>query len=162
MNAQEQLERVTARMRAAGYDITPAVDLGGTTALLGHISQFRLRWMATRLHLLVYVTTVPSVTVDGLEQLTRLSLEHAVAAKGELRGLQVAVATLALQIGDEVTEGAQRYAQHQIVRKYAAFGWPVALDAGSGAVYRHTGRPAIGAIYTAWMKQQVDAVTTDR
>lgn len=157
MGARHQLEQVAGRLAGAGFTVTPDVWVDGTTALMGHLSEFRWRWAATRVHLLVYAQAVDTVTTDGLEHFTRTCLDHAIAAKGELRGLQVGVAVVPLQIG-RVEDGARRYAQHEIVRRYGAFAWPVAVDAGTGTVARHAGRPAVGAFYTSWMRQQIDAV----
>lgn len=159
MDPQQRLQEVAARLEAAGYAVTPSVDVEGTTALVGHTSTFRWRWMATRMHLLVYAQAVEAVTIDGLERFSFAALEDALAAKGRLRGLQVGVAVAPVQIGARVEPGARRYAQHEIMRRYGAFAWPVAVDAASGAVSRHVGRPAIGAIYTSWLRGQIDAVT---
>lgn len=149
-------------MAGAGFTVTPTTHSDGTTGLVGHMSQFRLRWMAVRIHLLVYVQTVDTVTIDGLERFTLASMQRAIAAKGALRGLQVGVAVAPIQIGASVTDGARRYAQHQILLRHGAFAWPVAIDATSGEVHRHTGRPLAGWIYTKWMREQVDTVTIGR
>lgn len=162
MEPQQRLEQTAAHLAGAGFSVTPSAQIDGTTALVGHTSEFRWRWMAVRMHLLVYVQTVDTVTIDGLERFALASMEHALAAKGTLRGLQVGVAVAPVQIGASVGDGARRYAEHQILRRYGAFAWPVAIDATSGQVSRHTGRPAAGAIYTTWMRQQVDAVTLGR
>lgn len=159
MGPQQQLEKVGARMAEAGYEVTPSAVVGGTPALVGHTSEFRWQWMATRLHLLVCVQTVDTVTADALERFTQASLEHALASKGALRGFQVGVAAAPVLIGARVDDGARHYAEHRLVRRYGAFAWPVAIDASTGQVHRHTGRPKIGGIYAAWMREQIDAVT---
>ena len=162
MDPQVHLERVAVRMTAAGFDVTPSLHVAGTAVLLGQTSAFRWRWMATRLHLLMYVQAGGAVTVDRLEQLTVATMEHALASKGALRGLQVGVAAVPVLIGAQVDEGARQYAEHHILRRYAGFAWPVVIDATSGAVHRHTGRPAVGSFYTSWMKEQIDTATLDR
>lgn len=161
MDPQQRLAQVATRMAGAGYTVTPTVEIGDETALMGHISQFRWRWMATRLHLLVYAQAVDIVTIDRLERFSHRTLEHALAAKGTFVGLQVGVAVAPVLVGARVEPGAARYAQHQIARRFGAFAWPVTVDSASGSVSRHAGRPAIGAIYTSWMRRQIDAVTAD-
>lgn len=162
MDPQQRLEQVAARLAGADFAVTPNEQIAGTTALVGHTSEFRWRWMATRMHLLIYVQTIDTVTIDGLERFALACTEHALATKGALRGLQIGVAVAPVQIGAHVEDGAQRYAQRQILNRFGAFAWPVAIDATSGEVFRHVGRPAIGAIYTSWMRRQVDAVTLGR
>lgn len=159
MDPQQRLEQVTARLTASGYEVTPNAQIGGATTVRGHTSTFRWRWLATRVHLLVYVQTVDTVTTDGLERFAVAAMEDALARKGGMRGMQVGVAVVPLQIGARVDDGARRFAEHQILRRYAAFTWPVAMDAPTGQASRHLGRPAIGGLYTSWMRQQIDTVT---
>lgn len=162
MDPQQHLTAITARMAEAGFTVTPEVPLAGTHVLMGQTTQFRWSWMATRMYLLAYVQTVDTVTAAGLESFGLACLEHALAAKGALRGLQVGVAAVPIQIGAHVEDAARELAERKIQRRYAAFSWPVAIDASSGKVSRHTGRPAIGAAYSSWMREQIDAVTIDR
>lgn len=162
MDPQQRLAEVAGRLADAGYALRPSAEVGDTTALVAQTSQFRWRWMATRLYLLFYVQAVETVSVDGLERFASAALADAVAAKGRLPGLQVGVAVVPVQIGATVANGARRYAQHQILRGYAAFAWPVTIAAADGAVSRHLGRPAVGAVYTSWLRRRIDEITAAR
>lgn len=155
---QQRVAQVARRLTDAGYSVRPVVEIGDELALLGHTSQFRWRWMATRLHLMVYVQAVDTVTIDRLERFSHGCLEHALAAKGTRLGFHV-LAVAPVLVGARVEPGAASYAQHQIVRRFGAFAWPVAVDATSGAVSRHAGRPYIGAAFTPWLRRQLDAAT---
>ena len=45
------------------------------------------------------------------------------------------------------------------MRDFAAFAWPVAVDVSTGDRFSHEGRPALGAIYTGWMREQIAFAT---
>lgn len=158
MDPQQRLTQVVARLSEAGYSVTPSAAIFDMTALVGYTSQFHWKWMV-RIHRLVYVQMVDTVTVDGLARFSAACMEHALAAKGAFRGLQVGVAVIPIQIGARVEPGGHQYAQQQILRQMGAFAWPVALDATTGEASRHTGHPLIGMFFTSWMRKQVDAVT---
>ena len=146
---------VGARMQEAGY----AVDgrhLASTGAVSGYRSQFRLRWAASRLHLFVTLGTVEVVTAEALEAHTRATLEYAKQARGGARGLQSGVAVVAALVGTTATPDAESYARTELVRHFAAFGWPVCVDLTSYRRTSHEGRPHVGALFTSWMREQID------
>ncbi|MCG2799552.1 MAG: hypothetical protein L6367_13580 [Cellulomonas sp.] len=114
--------------------------------------------MATKLHTLVVVSTAPQVSGEGLALFAKSSLEWAKVVKGQLRGAQVGVAVIAAVVADQADESAVAFARKNLVRGYAAFAWPVVVDLGPGQRTAHAGRPAIGAIYTGWMRGQIDTL----
>jgi hypothetical protein len=65
MTPAEYVKLVSDRLRKDGAAVG-TVDVGGFSALTGYRSQFRIAWMATRLHLFVVVAEVPTVTLDAL------------------------------------------------------------------------------------------------
>jgi hypothetical protein len=143
-------------LREAGYQVSTQ-PVGGALTLTGYRADFRLRWMATKLHLFVCVRAVPVVTADALESFATASLAHAKATKGAMRGAQSGVAAIAALVGDHVEDEAVTYARKELVRNFAAFAWPVAVDLSTGVRTSHRGRPTIGAIYTGWMRKQIEA-----
>ncbi len=157
MNADAYLHAAHQRMAAGGYQAGP-VQLRGGTALIGYRSDFRLRWMATKLHLFVAVLPVAAVTPDYLRAFAEDVLGHAKATKGGARGLQSGVGAVAALVSDRVEDAAIGYAQRELVRGFAAFAWPAVVDLGRGQVFSQTGRPKIGAVYNGWMREQI-AVT---
>lgn len=160
MDTQQYLRNVEARLAEGGFAVTPHADLGGGTACVGHRSEFT--WLAmSRMHLFFCVEAVDTVTSGGLEEFAQRAVGYANAQKGALRGLQSGLAVVPVQIGAAVQEDARHFAQHQLVRKFAAFAWPVAVDATQEVAYRHLGRPTIGAAFTGWMRRQVDAITLE-
>jgi len=145
---------VEARMPAAGFTVLES----GPHGLGGYRKDFRLRWMATTLHLFVHVATTEHVTAAGLEQYTRAALAHGNALRGQYRGFQSGVAVITSVVGEDADEDAHAYALGTLVREFAAFAWPTVVDLGIGVRSSHAGRPVVGAVYTSWMRGQVEAL----
>jgi hypothetical protein len=162
MSADQFLNDAAARLTSNGYTVTSNAQVGAHAALVGQISEFRWRWMATRVHLFVAVRAVDEVTIDELDRFTRDTLDYADAAKGKMRGFQSGVAGIGVLVGNSVHDGAARFAEREIVRRYAAFAWPVAVDATTQQVWEHTGRPGVGAVFTSWMRQQIQIIAPTR
>jgi hypothetical protein len=155
-DTRQYVDDISTSLRTAGYEVEMHA-IGGMPALTGYRSDFRLRWMASKLHTFVTVRSVPVVTVEELEAFARASLEYTKAAKGSMRGAQSGVAAIAVLVGDTVDEAAAQYARTELVRNFAAFAWPVTVDLSTGERSSHKGRPTIGAIFTGWMRQQIAA-----
>ena len=151
---RQYVDDISTRLRAAGYEVELRA-IGGMPALTGYRSDFRLRWVASRLHTFVTVRSVPVVTAGELEAFAQASLEYTKAAKGAMRGVQSGVAAIAVLVGDRVEEDAAQYARTQLVRNFAAFAWPVTVDLSTGERSSHRGRPTLGAVFTGWMRQQI-------
>ena len=151
---RQYVDDISSSLRTAGYEVGMHA-IGGMPALTGYRSDFKLQWMASRLHTFVTVRSVPVVTVGELEAFAQASLEYTKAAKGAMRGVQSGVAAIAVLVGESVEEDAAQYARKQLVRNFAAFAWPVTVDLSTGERSSHRGRPTIGAIFTGWMRKQI-------
>ncbi len=145
---------VQERLVAAGYTLRTTPPAG----LVGHRRDFRLRWMATAVHTVVHVTTTPHVTADGLAGFTRSALSHAEVAHGQMRGLQSGVAVVAAVIAESADDEAHAYAMRTIPKDFAAFAWPVVVDLGAELRSSHAGSPLVGAVYSSWMRQQIETL----
>ncbi|GAA3812675.1 hypothetical protein [Cellulomonas soli] len=154
MDTTQYRDLVESRMREAGYQI----QASSPASLMGYTKAFKLQWMASTLHLLVHVATAPTVTGPELTAFTQQALDHAKATKGQMRGFQSGVAVVTAVVGDHVEEDARRYARDTIVRGYAAFAWPTTVDLGTGTRTTHHGRPVIGAVFTPWIRRQIDTL----
>lgn len=90
--AERYLTAVRSRLAADGCE--PHDERwGGWPVLVGRRSDFRVRWMATRLHLFTFVTVVPEIGQSAIEQFTTQALRYAVDNKGAMpRGFQTGVA----------------------------------------------------------------------
>lgn len=153
MNPQEYLDTVADRLRGDGAAVDTAVLPGGE-ALVGYRSQFRLRWMATKLNLFTVVRSVPEVTASALENFSNEALDHGVKLKGRFRGLQTGVAVVPVLVGELVEPSAAEYARTVLVRRWSAFAWPAVVDLDRNVVSSHQGSVTIGGIYASWMRQQ--------
>lgn len=143
-------------MLAADGCATEWVEMGGERMLVGRRSDFRVRWMATRLHLFVVAAARPSVTGRDVEQFTSAAMEYARAAKGGApRGLQTGVAVFAALVADQVDASALAAARRQRVA-FACFGRPVVIDAATGRAAYYRGRPAVGMIYAGFLRRKAD------
>jgi hypothetical protein len=153
---QPYLDSAAERLRSAGYDVRVRA-VGGVPTLTGYRADFRWRWFATKLHLFVCIGAVPVVTLDQITAFTQVSLQHVKDAKGQSRGMQSGVAVISALVGDTVDDDAAAYARSHLERGFAAFAWPVTVDLGTGTRTSHRGRPMLGAIYSGWMRKQIEA-----
>jgi len=160
MSADEYIKEVASRLRADGAEVTTE-SMRELTMLVGYRSQFRLRWVATRLNLFTMVGSVQTVTVAGLEQFSKDAIDYAIARKGQFRGLQNGVAVIPVLVGERIDPDAATYATNTLVRRFSAFAWPATVDLTSRHVYKHEGRVLIGGVYADWMRQQTAIALPD-
>ena len=154
-DAPAYLQTVEDRLRTGGYQVEMHA-IGGWPTLTGYRSDVKLQWMGSKLHLFVCVRAVPVVTAELLEGFNKAALEYTKSAKGAMRGAQSGVAAIGVLVGDTVEPDAVEYARKQLVRNFAAFAWPVAVDLATGERTSHHGRPTIGAVFTGWMRKQIE------
>lgn len=154
MDKGEFLTQTEGRLRAAGHKVAP--HPGGM--LTGMRSDFRLRWMAVRPHTIIVVSTADAADADGMARFSDRALEWANSRKGQLNGLQSGVAVIPVVGAEHVDASAVRFAERQLVRKFATFAWPVVVDRRDGTSASHTGRPAVGFVFNGWMRKQIAAV----
>jgi len=153
VNPQEYVDAVADRLRGDGAAVSTEVLPGGE-ALVGYRSQFRLRWMATKLNLFTVVRAVPEVTVSALESFSNEALDQGVKLKGRFRGLQTGVAVIPALVGEMAEPAAADYARTVLVRRWSAFAWPAVVDLHRDVVSTHEGSVTIGGIYASWMREQ--------
>ncbi len=153
MTPDQFLFQMAERLRADGAAVGTG-QLAGGPALVGLKSQFRLRWMATKLHLFTVAVAVPVATGPLLKQFSQDAMEFANQQKGSLRGLQVAVAAIPILVTPVVDPSGAAYARTELIRKIGAFAWPTIFDVTTAVAHRHQGTVLIGGIYNGWMRQQ--------
>lgn len=160
MSPEEYLSLIAERLRADGAEVTTEY-FRGTPAVVGYRSEFRLRWMATKLNLFTVALAVPLVTPEKLKHFSEEVLDYATSQKGRFRGLQNAVAAIPVQIGSQVNPEAILSAETKLIRRFSAFAWPAVVDLSTGRVHSHQGRVAVGGIYASWMRQQTAVALKD-
>lgn len=125
-------------------------DWAGTAVLVGRRSDFRMRWMATNLHLFTVAAAVPEITVQAIEQFTDRVLKYAKDTKGGLPvGLQTGVGAFPVLVSGSVEPAAVQWAQAQQRNKFACMARPVVVDSSQQYVGMYLGRPTLGRIYAS-------------
>jgi hypothetical protein len=155
MTPDEYIQSVGNRLQANGAEVSTQL-FQGMPALVGRGSQFRLRWTATRQNLLFVVIGVQTVTVKGLEQFAHDALDYAISQNGRFRGSHNGVAAVPVMVGDHADPDAASFARTELIRRFAAFAWPTAVDLQAGIVHEHEGRVVVGGMYAGWMRQQIE------
>lgn len=153
MTPDEYLQGLRARLEADGS--APQWEDGAAPFLIGHRSDFKLQWMATRMHVFTIAAVVPEVTVPVLDQFTEFALKTAIdRKKGLMRGLQTGIAVFPALISERADPTAlERAARRQKV-KFACIGRPTVVDTASGAVGTYRGRPMVGIIYASYLRSK--------
>ncbi|MEV4386480.1 levansucrase [Micromonospora sp. NPDC049580] len=153
---QAYLTATGERLRVDGCEVRTE-DWGGVPVLIGYRGDFRMRWMATKLHLFTVAAPTTLVTADALQRFTATAMDYVLARKGQLRGFQNGVAVFPALVGTQVEPAASAWAQGGQQMKFAAVARPVAVDAGSGTASAYRGNPALGFIYAAHLRSKLNA-----
>ena len=126
---------------------------GAASVLVGHRSQFRMRWLATRLHLFIIAAVAPVVTVETLSRFTEAAMDYARQNKGGLpAGFQTGVAVFPALISDRVEPDAAAWAASRQRLKFACVGRPAVIDTGTGQVSQYRRTPLIGSVYGRYLR----------
>ncbi|MEU6840521.1 levansucrase [Streptomyces sp. NPDC046716] len=142
----ESLER---RLVADGC-VTDHQDWSGSRVLVGRRSDFRLRWMATRLDLFTLAAVVPEITVAHIATFTEQTLWYAKATKGgRPLGMQAGIGAFPVLISNQVDPAAAQWAKAQQRVAFACMARPVVVDLSSQSVATYRGRPGLGFVYSA-------------
>jgi hypothetical protein len=149
----DALAAIGVALDAAGYTLTN-VTLDGRPALVARASNFRWRWMATRLHTFVVVADFEPVPSDDapLERFLELAGNYARENKGGLpAGFQTGTAVVAVAVVHGTSTAARKWALHNHGRKFGHVAYPVTADTETGEVV-HPPPMVVGAIYNGHLK----------
>jgi hypothetical protein len=144
-----------------GYEVA-SDTLDGLPVVVGRRSDFRLRWMAVRLHTFVVVARFRTDHVAAgapvLDRFLDASCAYATSHKGGLpRGLQTGTAAVAVAVVDGGDDGARSWADHPHGRRFAAMAYPVAVEAATGRV-THPGRMVVGAVFNGHLRRIAEEI----
>jgi hypothetical protein len=159
--ANEYVDEATNRMAADGSAVSQILLPIGP-AVVGYQSQFRLRWIATKLHLFTVVVAVPDATAETLQQATEQSVGYAKQTKGRLRGLQSGVAAIPVLVTERPTPDSIDAAESRPSKGWAAFTLPAIVALTSGRIHSFRGRTLWGGIYSAWLRERLDVLPSPR
>ncbi|AXG76481.1 levansucrase [Streptomyces paludis] len=145
--------------RLAADGCAPRQDnWGGAPVLVGRRADFRLRWMATRLHLFTIAAAVPHIDFQTIATFTNQSLQYARKNKGGLPvGLQTGVAVLPVLVSERVDPAALAWAREKQRNEFACIARPVVVDSARGEIAFFRGHPMIGGIYSSHLVKKGDA-----
>lgn len=153
MTPQEYMAALTERLRADGDE--PQWETSGTPHLIGHRSDFRLSWMATRMHLFTVAAVVPEVTVQGFEEFVDFAMDTALSRKKGLpRGLQTGIGVFPALISDRVDPAAVQRAMRWQKLRYAVLSRPTVVDTANRLVGAHRGTPVAGILYAPHLRRK--------
>lgn len=153
MTPDEYIQGLFARLQADGCD--PRWEDAGTPYLVGRRADFKLQWMATKLHLFTVAMVTPAIDVTAVEQATDLAMRVAAdRKKGLPRGLQTGVAAFAVLISDQVEPAALEYAAHKQKVAFACFGRPTVVDTANRMVGAYRGTPMVGLLYAGYLRKK--------
>jgi hypothetical protein len=124
MTPSEYLEETRARLRRDGNEVAEVPFTGGPV-LVGTQLKFRLRWLASKLHLFTFVACAPDATAELLTKLTADSLSYATAMKGSFKGLGVEIGVIPALVSERVLPDARQLAERRPATHLAAFTLPI-------------------------------------
>lgn len=153
MSPEDYIRGLEARLQADGC--APQWESTPTPFLIGCRSDFKLQWMASKLHLFTIAAIVPEVTVPLLDQFTEFAMTTAVdRKKGLPRGFQTGVAVFPTLISGRVDPAAQQHASEGQKLKFACIGRPTVVDTSSRTVATYRGNPILGLMYAAHLRKK--------
>ncbi|MFC9496330.1 levansucrase [Streptomyces sp. NBC_01474] len=148
-SARNYLASVESRLQADGC-ATRWEDWFGVPVLVGRRADFRMRWMATNLHLFTVAAAVPEITPQSVDAFTSQVLTYAKQNKGGLPvGLQTGVAAFPVLVSERVDPAAMAWAEQQQRNRFACFARPVVVDSAQRYVGFYRGKPALGRVYAS-------------
>jgi hypothetical protein len=131
--------------------------LGGRESVVARRSEFRWSWVGTRLHVFMFVLSLPRVDVEEAERLTDEASAYAVKHKGGLpRGLQTGTAAVPVFLARQVDERTLHWASREPRHRFAALKLPVVAEHGAGRVTFYRGRWKRGWIYSSYVTELVE------
>jgi hypothetical protein len=148
------LDAAAARLSADGCTVE-AENWSGARVIVGYRGDFRLRWMATKLHLITAVAAAPFVRAEDIEGFTNAVMDYALARKGQFRGLQSGVAVFPALVSANVDPAAVAWAAQRQRVRFACMARPVVVDVAHGAVGSYRGTPGLGWVYAGHLRAKL-------
>lgn len=151
VEAHLALAALSRRLTDAGFRVEHA-RIAGREALVGRRAEFRLRWIATRLHTFVVVFEVQGLDATLAEQLSAAAQQFSIDHKGGLpRGLQTGSATISVFLDPHPTAAVGGWFAGKPKHRFAALRLPVLADLGAGSVTYFTAGQAVGSLYASYL-----------
>jgi len=141
-------------LRLAGSGFTQQrVKIAGHDALVARRSDFRLKWVATRLHTFVMVFHVTDLDEQLAEELTAAAQRYAIRHKRGLpRGLQTGSAAVAVFLSHEPQPALHQWFADTPKHRFAALRFPVLVELEPPTLTYFQGRARTGAVYLGHLR----------
>lgn len=123
--------------------------IAGIPCVVGYVKKFRWRWLATQLNTFVIIGEVDG-TIQPLmmRNFSKACYQYAIANnRGWPRGIQSGIGSVAILIGDEITQEAAAYCMASPEMHFSAFEIPVAYLKKYKQPVKYTGTQVWGGIY---------------
>jgi hypothetical protein len=143
-----------AALVAAGFTEDAGTAIKEGTAQVFRKSQFRLSWLATRLHVFAFVVDAAGVPTDQIPQIAESCRQHGISRKGGLaRGLQTGVAAMPFFTVDHASPELTEWASSPQPVRFAAILYPVIMAQDTNRVLRRTTPQRLGRIYEGYLSE---------
>lgn len=121
--------------------------------MLARRSMFRWRWLASRLHIFVFLARidVTEETVSRLDVFMNIANDYAIRTKGSLRGMQKGICLIPIAVVEGPPQAAIDWARKPHGRRFAAITWPVLIDSTKGEVHSPE-KMLIGALFVGYLR----------
>ncbi|MCC3767362.1 levansucrase [Streptomyces sp. UNOC14_S4] len=130
-------------------------DWSSMAVLVGRRADFRVRWMATRVHLFTVAAAMPEITRPDIERFTRRVLTYAKANKGGLPlGSQTGVIVFPVLVGERVDPEAVAWAEEKQRGEFACMARPVVVGVARQRVGFYSGNPFFGRVYASYVNEK--------
>jgi hypothetical protein len=132
--------------------MTERASVGEHDVLVARRSDFRLRWLATRVHTFIVVFSVDELNPDRAAELTRAAQDYAIEHKGGVpRGLQTGTATIPIFLCANADDATASWFARGPTFRFAALGFPVLADMEKATLTYFAGRWKLGQIYRTYI-----------
>jgi hypothetical protein len=161
MTPQEAIVRIGQSTTRAGFATSDQVFLG-MRVLVARTSQFRLRWMATKLHTFVVASAFPpgTATPDQLDDFMHAMMEYGRANKGGLpASSRTSIAAITVAVTESADRSAHAWTAERRGSQHAVQPFPVLVDVATGEV-THMARPLLGSFFYGYLKGIVEEHVT--
>ena len=148
----EAVQALAGGLSGAGWQVT-AGQVDAPWRFVARTSEFRLRWLAVRLHTFVFAVALRGGEDPAwLDAQLRAAVQHSRANKGgQHEGLQSGSAVVMVGIGSDLGPELRTWAARAHGQQLATVTHPVLVDVTAGDVLEPS-RPAIGAIYHGYLR----------
>lgn len=153
--AERAVQALADGLSSAGWRMAPGA-VGAPWRFVARTSEFRWRWMATRLHTFVFgIPLRGGEDVPWLDAQLAAAAKYASANKGGLpAGFQTGSAVVLVGLGSGLSPDVRVWAARVHGRQFATMTHPVLGDVSTGELLEPT-RPTMGVVYYSHLHEVV-------